>query len=98
MQEINDNEKMNLIHKILKYEKIWNPKVYKDLYENKEYNAIAQIGTKVDNNVLFLIEDFSQDINDIINNDNYTQFVNQLNDLTEIIKKLAFLYYQSQKK
>lgn len=98
MEEINDNEKMNLIHKILKYEKIWNPKVYKDLYENKEYNAIAQIGTKVDNNVLFLIEDFSQDINDIINNDNYTQFVNQLNDLTEIIKKLAFLYYQSQKK
>ena len=98
MEEINDNEKMNLIHKILKYEKIWNPKVYKDLYENKEYNAIAQIGTKVDNNVLFLIEDFSQDINDIINNDNYTQFVSQLNDLTEIIKKLAFLYYQSQKK
>lgn len=98
MEEKNINKKMMLINKIMKYEKKWNPKVYKDLYENKEYNAIAQIGTKVDNNVLFLIEDYSQDINDIINNDNYTQFVSQLNDLTDIIKELAFFYYKSQKK
>lgn len=97
MKEKNTNEKKVLINKIIKYEKKWNPKVYKDLYEDKDYNAIAQIEKKLDDNLLLLMKDYTQDINDIINNDNYTQFVNQLNDLTEIIKKLALFYYQSKK-
>ena len=98
MEEKNINEKMMLINKIIKYEKEWNPRVYKDLYDNKEYNAIAQIGKNIDSNLLFLIEDLFQDFNDILNHDNYTQFVKQLNDLSNIIKRLAFFYYQSNKK
>lgn len=67
MEGKNTKEKIKLINKIIKYEKEWNPKVYKDLYDNKDYNAIAQI-------------------------------VKQLNDLSNITKRLAFFYYQSHKK